>query len=504
VAAALAIAVPRPAAAQSAYEQLQTLSGALNHVRLNYVDSVETGVLVSAAIAGMLGALDPHSRYVSASDLELQRAWADGRLAAVGLSLDDGDTGPVVLAVQPRSPAFKAGILPGDRVVRVNDSTIAGLRAHAVELRLIGEKGSKVRLDLERGSRLAPGTLRVTLKRQPPEARAVPPGRMADRVTGYVRLEEFSDGSPKELEKAIRDVEGRGARQLVLDLRGNPGGSVTAAVEIASLFLPKDATVLRAIGRKKTGYEDVTVRKAGDFRQLPLVVLVDGGSASASELLAGALQDHDRALVLGRRTFGKALMQTSLPLPNGDMLWLTTARIATPSGRVIQRRYQGLASAQYRAAAGQGGAADDTAGTYKTTGGRTVRAGGGIRPDVERPGVELPTWFSAAADTGVFVAVADSVALTLPADGQLPWRDTPARWDPALVVPFLARAERTLGVKTEADAPLRERLARLLAYRAAEVRWGPEAAADFQLRNDPDVQLALQQFPKLAQLLAAR
>jgi carboxyl-terminal processing protease len=495
---------PAPARAQSSYEQLQLYSGVLSHVRTNYVDSVEIGPLVRASIEGMLRSLDPHSHYVSRRDFELRSAWDRGELAGVGLSLEEADGRTVVLAVQAGGPAARAGVAAGDRLVRLDDSTVAGVSARALELRLLGEKGTRIRLTFERGAGLGADTFGLTLKRALIPRRVVSAPRLAAPGVGYVRLAEFTPLAPKELHDALKRLKGMGARHLVLDLRGNPGGSMTAMVEVAAQFLPVGAEVFHTRGRKRTGIDSVVTREAGDFAALPLVVLVDGSSASAAEVLAGALQDHDRALVVGRRSFGKALMQTSLPLPGGDVVWLTTARIATPSGRIIQRSYRGLAAEQYYALGGRGGTAPDTATIYRTARHRPVRGGGGVVPDVERPAPELPAWFSVAVDTGLLTAVADSVARTLAAGpaGLAEWIGAPSRWDTLLVVPFLARVQSRLGAGAAGlGAESRARLARNLAARAALVHWGEEAEEEFIVRNDPDVRLALEQFPKLAELL---
>jgi carboxyl-terminal processing protease len=506
-AALVLLAAGRPAAvrAQSTYEQLQTFSGVLSHVRVNYVDSVDTGELVRASIEGMLRSLDPHSRYVSLKDFELTQRWDRGELAGVGLALEDVDGRPTVLTVQPGGPAAKAGVLAGDRLRSVNDSSVAGVAASALGGRLLGDKGTRVRLTFERGAGLSADSFAVTLKRAILEHHVVSAPRMGDPVTGYVRLTEFTPLAPKELLDALGKLRGLGAKQYILDLRGNGGGSVDAMVEIASAFLPAKVEIFHTQGRKRTGVDSMVTKEAGEYVRPPLVVLVDEGTASASEMLTGTLQDHDRALVVGRRTFGKALMQMALPLPGGDVIWLTTARVVTPSGRVIQRRYHGLAAEQYYAFAGKSGAAEDTAGVFKTEHGRSVRGGGGIEPDVERPAAELPVWFSVAADSNFVAAVADSVATTLPLDkaGRDAWTAAAARWDAALVTPFLARIRTRLHVAGEADAPLRARLGRILAARAAEVRWGAEAAEELVVRNDPDVRLAVEQMARLPVLLTA-
>ncbi len=493
------------AQARSNYEELQTFSGVLNHIRVNYVDSVQYGDLVRAAIDGVLRSLDPHSRFVSRIDAERDAALGRGELGSVGLVLEDVDGLPTVLTVLDRSPAAKKGIAAGDRLVAIDDTTVAGLDAKTVELRLAGAAGSRVTLSLERGSRLEPQPYRVALKRERVVPRSVGMIRMLDGTTGYVRLAEFHASAPDELDKAIDEVRRDGARQLVLDLRGNPGGSVASSVEIASLFLPRNTLVFRTRGRKQDVDEDFVTKRDGTFRDIPLVVLIDRRSASASEALAGSLQDHDRALLVGGRSFGKALMQAPFVLPGGDVVWLTIGRVLTPSGRHIQRRYQGLRAEQYVSFAGRSGAEQDTAEAFRTDAGRVVRGGGGVRPDIELPEPPpLPVWHAVAADSGFDDAVADSVGFGLPQSDQARagWEYAAQRWRTELLEPYLARVRQRLGVTAVVDSALAWRLARGLAARAIAVRWGDDARDEFLLRTDPVIALAVAQFPRLPALLA--
>ncbi len=491
---------------RSAYEELQTFSGVLNHIRTNYVDSVTYTELVRAAIDGVLRALDPHSSFFSRLDWEKRSALERGDLAVTGLYLEEVDSATTVLAVAPNSPAARAGILAGDRLVMVNDTSIAGLEVPAIELRLAGEKGAKVRLSLERGPRLEPDSFSVTLKRDFLEVHSVSSVRMADSITGYVRLEEFRLKASDEVHDALKQLRGKGMRRAILDLRGNPGGLVVSAVELASEFFPKATVVFRTRGRKRDLDTTYVTKRDGDFRELPLVVLIDEHSASAAEALAGSLQDHDRALLLGRRSFGKALMQADfLVLPSGDDLHLTIGYVVSPSGRFIQRRYRGLAVEQYRSFAGRSGAAQDTLTVFRTDHGRPVRGGGGIVPDVPLPPpAPLPVWWSAAADSGFVEAVADSVALTLPVDlaARRNWMAAPGQWHAKLLPPFLARVRSHLHVAAQSDSVLDARLARILAARAAAVRWGPDAYEEFLLQASPDVRAAIVYFPRLQELLA--
>jgi carboxyl-terminal processing protease len=502
----VSMAATAPVCAQtqrSAYEELQTFSGVLNHIRLNYPDSLSYSELVAAAIRGVLRALDPHSYYVSRLEYQRQNALERGELVTVGVQLEEVEGAATVLAVAPLSPAAKSGVLPGDRVLALNDTSVAGLDMSTIELRLAGEKGSKVHLQMERGPRLEPDTFSVTLKRNPFVVQSVSIVRMVDGTTGYLRLEDFL-GDADEVHKGLAKLRGLHAQQVILDLRGNPGGAVVSAVEIASEFFPKKTEIFSTRGRKRESDTTYVTKRDGDFRNLPLIVLIDERSASAAEALASSLQDHDRALLVGRRSFGKALMQSIFFLPSGDNVWLTVGRVITPSGRVIQRRYHGLGYEQYLSFAGKSGAEEDTLATYKTDAGRLVRGGGGIVPDITVPiSASLPVWWSAAADSGFDDAVSDSVAQTLPATpaGKAAWLNAEPEWRAKLLPPFLSRVRSRLGVSAVTDSLLDRRLARILATRVAEVRWGPDAREEFLLRNDRTVRVALDQFPRLSELL---
>jgi carboxyl-terminal processing protease len=361
--------------------------------------------------------------------------------------------------------------------------------------------GSKLRLTLERGPLLAADTFRVTLTRTRVNHRVVSQPYLLDSRTGYLQLDEFTSLAPKELFAAIRKARDLGARQLVLDLRGNSGGDIGAMSEIASAFLPGNLEVFSTEGRRRP-FPAVVTSEDGDFVKLPLVLLIDAQSASAAEILAGSLQDHDRAVVVGRRSFGKALIQSSMPLPNGDVVWLTTARVVTPSGRIIQRRYSGGELESYLERAGTEGPPDDTAAIYRTARGREVKGGGGILPDIVRPApVELPVWFTVALDSG-YGAVVDSAARALGegARARSAWMADSLAWDTLLVAPFVSRLQTRLA-QVASDPPLRSRIRRIFASRAAGQRWGPEAETEFQVRNDEDIHAALGAFSRLPALL---
>ena len=514
--AAVGFAFLRPVAAQqpdttrelSAYEELQLFSGVLNHIRANYMDSVRYHALMRAAIDGMLHSLDPHSYYLSRRDFERQNALERGDLPGIGAILDQEDSAITVLTVIRGSPAAKAGVQPGDRVTAINDTVVAQSKLADVSLRLAGPEGSTVQLRLERGTRLEPDTVSVVLTRKTYKLPSVYSTMLSDHLTGFVRLEWFGPKAGDEVRDAVRGVQHRGAQRLILDLRDNPGGLVDGAVDVASEFLPTNTLVFRTRGRKSDATKDFGTSHEGPFRSLPLIVLVNERSASAAEALAGSLQDHDRALIVGRRTFGKALAQAPFLLtPSGDVVMLTIARVLTPSGRIIQRRYQSLGFEQYLSFAGKGGAAEDTTAVFKTDRGREVRGGGGIAPDVlvaAPPG--LPAWWSVAADSGFDFAVADSLAATLPATpaAREQWIDDSARWSTQLLQPYLQRVRSRLHVNAQVEEATAERISLALASRVADVRWPPDGASALWMRHDPDVRAALANFGRLDALLGAR
>ncbi len=494
-----------PVAAQSSYEQLGAFSDVLNHIRINYTDSVGYRELVRAAVEGVLRSLDPHSYFLAREDYARRNSIERGELGITGLYFEMVDGRPTVLGVIDGSPAARARIQPGDRLLSIDDTSIAGLDREHLALKLAGERGTRVRLRFARGSLLESDTLRVSLKREEIPLRGVTSSGMADSATGYIRLSEFTSAAGDEVDRAIRTLKDRRMRHLILDLRGDPGGLIFAAVDVAGLFLPRGTLVFETRGRRRDANERHVTQRDGPWRDLPLIVLIDERSASASEALAGSLQDHDRALILGRRSFGKALMQSPFVLRTGDVVFLTIGRVLTPSGRFIQRRYDGLGVEQYYAFRGTTGTAEDTARTYPTDGGRLMRGGGGIAPDVALPGPPLmPIWWSVASDSAYDTAVADSVAQTLPAAvaARDRWLADTAVWRETLLPPFLARTRSGLHAAALPDTAQAARIARILASRVAEVRWGVGAGQTFFLRNDPDIRAALATFPRLPALLA--
>ena len=492
-----------PMSAQGSAEELTRFSAVLSHIRANYVDSVTYRELVHAAIDGMLRGLDPHSWYLSSEDNARFNALERGELAVTGVSLELADGVPTILAVTDASPADHAGVRPGDRLLAVDGVPTAGLNARAIALRLAGDKGSKVRLLIERGPRLEPDSVSVVIKRDLAKPQHyVRATLMLDATTGYVKLGEFGVKSADEVHDAVKSLRSQKATRLVFDLRGNPGGIVTEAVAMASHFLPANSLVFSTRGRQRSVNQEYRTKDAGDFQDIPMVVLVDQGSASAAEALAGSLQDNDRAVIAGRRSFGKALMQTGFLVPEG-FVELTIGHVISPSGRYIQRPYTGLKLEQYYAFAGDS-SSQDTTRVFKTVHGRPVKGGGGIAPDVAFAAPPTaPRWWTVAADSGWDRAVADSVANTLTAGtaAGAAWVRDSASWAGRLLPPLLARVRSRLAVPALVDASTQSSMARKLASEAAAVRWGEEIGREVTIRNDPDVVAAMGLFGRVAEIL---
>lgn len=316
------------------YESLEAFTNILSIVRKNYVEEVETKNLVNGAINGMLNSLDPHSAYLTPElykDLQMD---TQGRFGGLGIEITV--KGGVLTVVSPieDTPAFKAGIKPGDMIFKIEDEFTKDMTLVDAVKKMRGPKGTKINLSIKREG--VPELIDFTLVRDTIRVQSVR-SRVLESGYGYIRLAQFQERSDRDVQKALEKLaaEKSGLKGLVLDLRNNPGGLLTQAVRIADLFLDSGLIVYTE-GRIESQKQKYFAQKDGSWMDFPMVVLVNGGSASASEIVAGALQDHKRAVVLGTKTFGKGSVQTILPLDDNSALRLTTARYFTPSGRSIQ------------------------------------------------------------------------------------------------------------------------------------------------------------------------
>lgn len=315
------------------YKELQTFANVLAIVQKNYVEPVSTKRLVNGAIIGMLGSLDPHSAYLTPDlyrDLEVETRGSFG-----GLGIEITIKNDVLTVVSPieGTPADKAGIKSGDEIIKINDDFTKGMTLTDAVKMMRGPKGSKIRLTLHRGG--IPDLFTVAIARDVIRIQSVKSKELKEGY-GYVRISTFQDGTSEDVEKALDRFAKKGAiRGLVLDLRDNPGGLLNQAVSVSDDFLD-GGLIVYTQGRVENQQQKYFSRKKKSFKDYPMVVLVNGGSASASEIVAGALQDQRRVIVEGTQTFGKGSVQTILPLDDDSALRLTTARYYTPNGRSIQ------------------------------------------------------------------------------------------------------------------------------------------------------------------------
>jgi carboxyl-terminal processing protease len=382
------------------YQQLKKLEDAFSVITKKYVEDVDSSKLARDAIEGMIDGLDPHSVYIDAERMSDVRENFNGSFEGIGISYEwtDGIDGrDTVTVIVPLSggPSEEVGILPGDRIVKVDGNDAIGFTRDDVDANLKGRKGSQVTVTIKRPR--YPKLLDFTITRDKIPIYTVDASFMLDDETGYIKLNRFARTTHDEVLAALIDLKKEGMERLVFDLRGNAGGYMEMAIKVADEFLSNDKTVVATRSRHTefTGEYESTAR--GVFEEKPVIVLVDENSASASEIVAGALQDHDRALIVGRRTFGKGLVQRQYPLLDGSVIQMTTSRYYTPSGRLIQTPYQrgdkeGYYKEHYERF--EHGAISDVdefmrnapdSLKFYTQSGRLVLGGGGIIPDVIVP-----------------------------------------------------------------------------------------------------------------------
>ncbi len=316
------------------YESLEAFSNILSIVKKNYVEDVETKNLVNGAINGMLSSLDPHSAYLTPDLYKDLQSDTQGRFGGLGIEISV--KGGMLTVVSPieDTPAFKAGIKPGDQIFKIEDEFTKDMSLVDAVKKMRGLKGTKINLTIRRegaADLIDVSLVRDIIRVQSVKSRSLEPGY------GYVRLAQFQERSDRDVQRALEKLaaEKSGIKGLVLDLRNNPGGLLNQAVRVSDLFLDS-GMIVYTDGRIESQKQKFFAQKDGTWMDFPLVVLVNGGSASASEIVAGALQDHKRAVVLGTKSFGKGSVQTILPLDDNSALRLTTARYFTPKGRSIQ------------------------------------------------------------------------------------------------------------------------------------------------------------------------
>jgi carboxyl-terminal processing protease len=361
-------------------DHYKTFTAALSAIQANYAEPVESDRLVYGAINGMLQTLDPHSSFMDPKSYARMREQQEGRYYGLGLSIVTIDGDITVSRVFEGSPAYQQGIRRGDVIAEILGESAKGWTTDEAVRKLRGPKGTFVNIGIRRKGLDAPIPMRVM--RDEISIPSIKAAFMIDSQTGYVKVEDFAEHTDEDLGKALDQMSAKGMKRLVLDLRGNPGGQLDQAIRITNRFVPKGSMIVYTRGRVANSDQDYRATDNGDYLDLPMVVLVNRNSASASEIVSGALQDHDRGYVIGETTFGKALVQSVYRVSQGAGLALTTARYFTPSGRMIQRPWDGTFDEYLTYTLREQGERQHSNEDLKyTLGGRKVYSGGGIEPD---------------------------------------------------------------------------------------------------------------------------
>lgn len=389
------------------------INAVLNLIQSEYVDSIDVKDLVEQAIPAIIGNLDPHSYYIPASDIRAENEKLDGSMSGIGVSFFMMNDTANVDQVIPNGPAEKVGMLAGDRIISVNGESIVGgtLTAEGIRSKIRGEKGTKVKIGVKRNT--SKKTLTFTITRDDIPMNTIDVSYMLDDKTGYIKIAQFGKNTYDEFFAALSKLKKDGASRYIVDLRGNPGGYMEMAILMVNEFLEQGELIVYTKGRKEREDIQVWSDDQGSFHDAQVAVLIDEYSASASEIMAGALQDNDRGLVVGRRSFGKGLVQKQIYLPDSSAIRLTIARYYTPSHRCIQKDYTLGDEDDYskelydRYTHGELYSADsikvDKSKIFRTANGRIVYGGGGIVPDIFVPNdtTGITTYYRAIANLGL-------------------------------------------------------------------------------------------------------
>src|SRR5690242_15940500 len=366
------------------YQQARLFDDVLGHVSAYYVDSIGETDLYDRATRGMLEQLkDPYSVLLTGDDYKALTEQTSGNYAGLGIQIDVRDGWITVVAPLPETPAERAGVATGDQIIEVDGKSTQGWKNDQAVKALRGDAGSKVTITVRRSGISDP--IKYNLVRAQIHIRSVPPGTMFDAGVGYISLNPVAETSADELQSEIGAMKSKGMKSLILDLRLNPGGLLDQGVKVADLFLDQKQEIVATRGRARGSTKEFYDEVKQQWPELPIVVLVNDGTASAAEIIAGALQDHDRAVVVGTPTFGKGLVQSLWQLTPETALKITTARWYTPSGRTIQRKSKNEEDQVAQAEAAELGrdtTKTDSTQVFHTDRGRVLLGGGGIRPDL--------------------------------------------------------------------------------------------------------------------------
>ena len=479
------------------YQQARLFDDVLSRVADFYVDSIDERRLYQMAIDGLLDQLhDPYSTFLKPDDFHALSEQTTGDYCGLGIQIDVRDNWITVVAPLPDTPAERAGVQSGDVIVALDGRLTEGWKNDQAVKELRGTPGTTVELKIRRVGVEQPLTFKLTRARV--HIRSVQVAIMLDDRVGYISLNPVSQTSAEEVAQAVDSLLAKGMKSLVFDLRSNPGGLLSQGIAVSDLFLDRGQEVVATRGRAPDATHAYRDARPQRWPKLPIVTLVNGGTASAAEIIAVALQDHDRALVVGTPTFGKGLVQSLYQLTPETALKLTTARWYTPSGRTIQRLNKSEAEQEAEVVAeaqGKDSAAADTAPVFHTDAGRVVSGGGGIRPDI----FATPDTFT-TAERGFMRTLGNNIpgfrdvlttyALELRSGHTLLSEDFPVT--PAMVDEVLSRMRaRGVAVPDSVAAGARSLIAERLGYEAARYVFGRPAEVRRGMHDDHQVQEAL-------------
>ncbi len=487
----------------------RTFTAALAAIEREYVEELPSDRLVYSAISGMLQTLDPHSSFLDPRQYAQMRERQEGRYYGLGITIVPVEGDITVVSLFEGSPAYKRGIRRGDVIARIEDEDTKGWTNEQAVKALRGPKGSTVELGLRRQG--YDQLISLTVERDEVHIPTIQGAFMVDEQTGYVRLRDFAETTDRDLGLVLNDLRSKGMARLLLDLRDNPGGPLDQAIKVSDRFLPRGDMVVYTRGRTRNSDQDYRAQDDAAMEGIPVVVLVNRNSASAAEIVSGALQDHDRGLIVGERTFGKALVQSIYRISEGAGLALTTARYYTPSGRLIQRPWDGAFDEYltYSYRDQEQRTERDPADLKFTGAGRKVYGGGGIEPDKYIAGpVEGfdPTRFGRSLYARQYFA---DYAELYSAEGDTRVRQgrnrkTVSRGftvDDAMIADFKAfLVQRKVRIDEEAFEQDRAFIRAMIHHDIDLALFGVEEARRNLLRHDPQAIFALGQFEEAIRL----
>jgi carboxyl-terminal processing protease len=493
-------------------EHYKTFTAALSAIESNYIDKVESDRLIYGSIRGMLGTLDPHSSFFDPREYAQMRERQEGRYYGLGITIQAVNGQITAASVFEGSPAYKKGIRRGDIISKIGTEETKGWTSLQAQNKLRGPKGTTAHIEITRRGYAAPIPLDVT--RDEVQLLTVPAYFMIDATTGYIRHRDWGENSDREVRRALSDLTAKGMKRLLYDIRGNPGGPLDQAIKVSNEFLPRANMIVYTRGRIPNSDQDYRATADGDYTALPMVVLANRTSASASEIFTGAMQDHDRAYIVGETTFGKALVQSVYRISGGAGLALTTAHYYTPAGRLIQRPWDESFDEYltYTMRDQDVTKPHNPADLKRTNAGRSVYSGGGIEPDKYIAGPVdgfNPTTFGrmlyARQDfenfAVKFMAEGDD-RFPQPSTGREIVRPNFEVTD-AMVNDFHAMLEsERLRIDEEAFQKDIAFIKAMIRYRIDEAIFGLAEAQRHLIAVDPQAQLAVSEFGEALKLLA--